>query len=89
MKCISDGSICGIGGYCDECPWPRIDGLEIENKKLRDAARNLLKDLEERVSNDGQYHPSDSVREYLGNGKILPVGNRVLFAMDKALEGKK
>ena len=57
----------------------RIDVLE-------SAASNFLKDLEERVERDGKYYPSESVRDYLGNGKTLPVGNGVLFMLDEALK---
>ena len=61
---------------------------KIECERLREVASNFLKDLEERVSRDGQHHPNEGVRDYLGNGKTLPVGNGVLFAMDEALSTK-
>ena len=60
--------------------------LEEKNEMLRTAARNFLTDLAERVSRDGRYYPSETVRDYFGNGKVLPVGNGVLFALDEALK---
>jgi len=62
--------------------------LTAERDKLRGAAKNFLKDLEERVSRDGKHHPDEGVRDYLGNGKTLPIGNGVLFMLNEALKGE-
>ena len=67
----------------------RIDELLKRVEVLEAAAGNFLKDLEERVKRDGEYHPDEAVMEYLGHGKTLPVGNGVLFMLDEALKGGK
>jgi len=33
-KCY-DGGICGIGGYCKDCPFQEIARLQAENERLR------------------------------------------------------
>lgn len=57
--------------------------------KLFKASKEFLADLEERVTRDGEFHPDEAVRDYLGHGKVLPIGNGVLCMLDICLEDKE